>query len=110
MTVATVSRFLTPDTSYEDIQKHVENLIRENERLKGWYNCFFFDLCLTVSFLDTIAQNNLSMKNQFIKIQAWKEEVTNICKENKATVNQARIALKQVGIFLVKILLKKNFL
>ncbi|XP_044257841.1 probable DNA double-strand break repair Rad50 ATPase [Tribolium madens] len=67
---------ISPDSSYEEIQKQVEELIKENEKLKN-----------------IIAQNNISMKTQYTRFLAYKDEVTNVMKSYKDKFNEAKMCI-----------------
>ncbi|RZB66632.1 Nemo domain containing protein [Asbolus verrucosus] len=73
VTTSVANITLSPDASYEEIQKHVEELIKENEKLKN-----------------IVAQNNISMKTQYDRILAWKEEVNEVMKSYKNKFLEAK--------------------
>ncbi|KAJ3666055.1 hypothetical protein Zmor_001510 [Zophobas morio] len=64
---------ISPDSSYEEIQKQVEELIKENETLKN-----------------IIAQNNMSMKTQFDRFVRYRDEVTHVMKTYKEKLIEAK--------------------
>lgn len=67
---------ISPESSYEEIQKQVEELIKENEKLKN-----------------IIVQNNMSMKSQYMRFLAYKEEVINVMKSYKDKFNEAKMCI-----------------
>jgi DNA repair exonuclease SbcCD ATPase subunit len=64
---------ISPDSSYEEIQKQVEELIKENDQLKN-----------------VIEQNNASMKNQYDRFVAYKDEVIKVMKSHKEKFTEAK--------------------
>lgn len=65
-------------SSFLDVQKQVQELIRENEKLKK-----------------TVQVNNSTMSSQYDKIMKWKEDVTKVLNEYKDKLSGAKVIVDE---------------
>lgn len=59
---------------------------------------FPYSVLISVFYLETIIQNNMSMKNQYERIQAWQKDVQEVHKAHKDKLFEAKEIIDKVDL------------